>query len=102
MIGLQDESVEGNSNIICTSCDSRNSKGGHSRIGTSGVNKEVFSPRSNTTSNVLSCTDNIKKFNTLVHGSTTQKGIWNRGALKKWVWKLSSLNYEMSLTLEYG
>ena len=37
------------------------------------MNEEVWSPRNNTTSNVLSCTDNIEKFDTLVHGSTTQE-----------------------------
>ena len=37
------------------------------------MNKEVWSPRSNTTSNVLSRTDNIYKLDTLVHGSTTQE-----------------------------
>ena len=30
-------------------------------------------PRSDTTSNVLSCTDNIEKFDTLVHGSMNQE-----------------------------
>ena len=73
VIGSQCEIVGGNSNIICTSLDSRNSKGGRSRIGTPGVNKEVFSPRSDTTSNVLSCTDNIEKFDTHVHSSATQE-----------------------------
>ena len=37
------------------------------------MNKEVWIPRRDTTSNVLSCTDNIEKFDTLVHGSTTQE-----------------------------
>ena len=73
VIGSQDESVEGNRNIICTSRDSRNIRGNHSRIGTLGVNKEVLSPRSNTTPNVLSCTDNIEKYDTHVHGSATQE-----------------------------
>ena len=73
MIGSQDESVEGNRKIICTSRDSRNLRGDHIRIETPGVNKEVWSPRSNTNSNVLSCTDNIKKLDNLVHGSTTQE-----------------------------
>ena len=37
------------------------------------MNEEVWSPRSETTSNVLSCTDNVEKFDTLVHSSTTQE-----------------------------
>ena len=73
VIGSQYESVGGNRNIICPSRDIRNSMGNHSRIGTPGVNKEVFSPRSDTTSNVLSCTDNVKKFDTLIHGSRNQE-----------------------------
>ena len=73
VVGLQDESVGGNRNIICTSLDSRNSMGNHSSIGTPGANKDIFSPRSDTTSNVLSCTDNIEKFDTLVQSSTTQE-----------------------------
>ena len=73
VIGSQDESMEGNKNITCTSLDSRNVRGNHSRIGTPGVEKEVWTPRSNTTSNVLSCTDNIKKFDTLIHGSAAQE-----------------------------
>ena len=73
MIGLKDESVESNRKIICTSRDSRNIRGDHSRIGNLGVNKDVGSSRSDTTLNVLSCTDNVNKFDTLVHGSTTQE-----------------------------
>ena len=73
LIGSQDERVGGNRNIICTSRDIRNSMGNHSRIGTPGVNKDVFSPRSDTTSNLLSCTGSIKKFDTHVHGSATQE-----------------------------
>ena len=73
VIGPQDESLESNRNIICTSRDSRNIRGDHSRIGTPGVNEDVFSSRSNTTSKVLRCTDNVNKFDTLVHGSTTQE-----------------------------
>ena len=65
--------MEGNRNIICTSRDSRKSRGNHSRIGTPGVNEYFFIPRSDTTSTVLSCTDNIEKFDTRVHGSTTQE-----------------------------
>ena len=74
VIGSQDKSVESNRKIICMSCDSINIRGNNiSRIETPGVNKYVFSPRSDTTSKVLSCTDNVKKFDTLVHGSTTQE-----------------------------
>ena len=73
VIGSQDKSVEGNRNIICTSRDSRNSMGNHSRIGTPGVNKYFFSPIGDTTSNLLSCMGSIEKFNTHVHGSPTQE-----------------------------
>ena len=74
VIGLQDESVESNRKIICTLSDSRNIRGNHSsRIDTPGVNKDIWSPRSDTTSNVLICTDNVEKFDTLVHVSTTQE-----------------------------
>ena len=73
VIGSHDKSVEGNRNILCTSCDSRNSRGDHSMIGTLGVNKDVFSPRSDTTSNLLGCTENIEKFDTHVHRSATQE-----------------------------
>ena len=41
VVGSQDESVGGNSNIIFSSCDSRNSMGNHNRIGTQGVNKNI-------------------------------------------------------------
>ena len=70
--GSQDEGVGGNRNIICTLRDSRNSMGNYSRIGTLGVNKDVFSPRSDMTSNLLCCTGNIDKFDSYVHGSVTQ------------------------------
>ena len=73
VIGLQDESVEGSRNIICTSRDSRNIRGNHiSRIDTPGVNKDIWSVI-DTTSKVLSCTDNVDKFYTIVHSSTTQE-----------------------------
>ena len=63
MIGPQDESVESNRKIICTSSDIRNIRGDHSiRIETIGVNKYIWSPRSDMTSNVLSRTDNVNKF----------------------------------------
>ena len=73
MIGFQDEIMGCNKNIICTSLDSRNSMGDHSRIGTPGVNKDIFSPRSDTTSNLLSCMGSIEKFDTHVHGYETQE-----------------------------
>ena len=73
MIGLQYESVGGNRNIIYTSHDSINSMGDNIMIGNPGVNKDIFIPRSDTTSNFLSCTGSIKKFDTQVHGSMTQE-----------------------------
>ena len=39
MIGLQHDSVEGNRNIICTSCGSRNIRRNNIKIGTPRVNK---------------------------------------------------------------
>ena len=73
VIGSQNESVGGNSNIICTSRDSRNSMGNHSRIGTPIGNKYICSQRRDTTSNSLSCTGSIEKFDTHVLGSVTQE-----------------------------
>ena len=73
MIGSACESVGGNRNIICTPLDSRNSVGNHSRIGTPGVNTDIFNPSRDTTSNLLSCTGSIEKFDTHVHGSATQE-----------------------------
>ena len=74
MIGMHDKSVESNRKIICTSNDSRNIRGEHiSRIDTPGVNEDIWRPRSDMTLNVLSCTDNVNKFYTLVYGSTTQE-----------------------------
>ena len=73
VIGSQHESVGGNRNIIWTLIDRRNSTGNHSRIGNPGVNKDVFCPRSDTDSNLLSCTGSIEKFDNYVHGSTTQE-----------------------------
>ena len=73
MIGPQDEAVKSNKQIICTSIDSRNIMGEHiSMIDTPGVNKDIWSVI-DTISNVLSCTDNVKKINTLVHGSKNQE-----------------------------
>ena len=73
VIGSQEKIVGGKRNIICTSVDSRNSMGNHIRIGTPGNNKDIFSPRSDTTSNLLSCTGIIEKFDTHVHRSATQE-----------------------------
>ena len=73
VIGPQDESVKSNNRIICTPSDSRNIRGEHiSRIDTPGVNKDIWSVI-DTTSNVLSCTDNVEKFDTIFHSSTTQE-----------------------------
>ena len=73
-IGPQDESMESNRKIICTSSDIRNIRGNHiSSIETPGVNEEIWSPRSDTTLNVLSCMDNVDKFDNIVHGSTNQE-----------------------------
>ena len=55
MIGPQDESVKITN-----------------RIDIPGINKDIWSVI-DTTSNVLSCADNVEKFDTLVHGSTTQE-----------------------------
>ena len=51
--------------------------------GTPGVNGEVWSPRSDMTLNVLSFTDNVEKFDTLVHSSTTQEMILESSCIKK-------------------
>ena len=73
VIGPQDESVKSNNRIICTPRDIRNIRGEHiSRIDTPGVNEDIWSVI-DTTSNVLSCTDNVEKFDTIVHSSTTQE-----------------------------
>ena len=73
MIGPQDESVKIKYRIISTPSDSRKISGNLiSRIDTPGVNKDVWSVI-NTTSNVMSDANNIKKFNTSVKSSTTQE-----------------------------
>ena len=73
VIGPQNESVKSESGIIGTPSDSRNIRGGHiSRIDTPGLNEDIWSVI-DTTSNVLSCTDNVNKFDTPVHSSTTQE-----------------------------
>ena len=73
VIVSEDESVGGNRDIICTSIYSRNSMRNHSRIGTPGVNKDIFSLRSDTTSTLLICTGIINKFDTHAHRSATQE-----------------------------
>ena len=73
MIGPQDKPLESNNSIICTPSDSRNIRGEHiSRIDTPGVNEDIWSVI-DTTLNLLSCTDNVEKFDTIVHSSTTQE-----------------------------
>ena len=47
--------------------------GNHSRIGTPGVNKDIFSPNHDTTSNLLIYTGKIEPFDTHVHRSATQE-----------------------------
>ena len=37
------------------------------------MNKDIFSPRNNTNSNLLICTGSIEKFDTHVHRSATQE-----------------------------
>ena len=83
VIGPQDESVESNRKIICTLSDSRNIGRNHiSSIENPRVNKEILHIY-DTTSNVLSYTDNVKKFNTLVYGSTTQERTMESSRIKE-------------------
>ena len=73
VIGPQNESMKSNNRIICTPSDSRNIRGKNiSRIDTPGVNEDIWSAI-DTTSNVMSCTENVEKFDTIVHSSTTQE-----------------------------
>ena len=73
VIRLQDESAKSTNMIISTPSDSRIIRGnGISRIDTPGVNKDVWGVI-DTTSNVLSDADNVKKFDTHVQSSTTQE-----------------------------
>ena len=73
VIGPQDEYVKITNRIISMPSDIRNISGDRIiRIDTPGVNKDIWSVI-NVTSNVLSCTDNVKKFDTIVHSSTTQE-----------------------------
>ena len=72
VIGPQDKSVKSNNRIICKPSDSRNIRREHiSRIDTPEANKVIWSVI-DTTSNVLSCTENVEKFDTLIHSSMTQ------------------------------
>ena len=73
VIGTQNEFVKSNNRIICTPSDSRNIRGVHiSRMYTPGVNTDIWSVIE-TTSNVLSCTDNVEEFDSIVHSSTTEE-----------------------------
>ena len=83
VIGPQDESMKSDNNIICTPNDSRNIRGEHiSRIDTPGVNEEIWSVI-DTTSNVLSCTDNFEKFDTIIHSSTSQESNLESSRIKE-------------------
>ena len=73
VIGPQDESTKRMNRIISMPSDIRNISGNRiSRIDTPGVNKDVWSVI-DTTSNVLSDTNNVRKFDTSVQRSTTQE-----------------------------
>ena len=73
VIGPQDQSVKRTNRIISTPSDSRNISGNRiSRIGTPGVNKDVWSVI-NTTYNLLSDAENVEKFDTTVQSCTTQE-----------------------------
>ena len=73
VIGSQDEFIKSKNMIKRTPSDGRNIRGDRiSRIDTPGVNKEIWSVI-NTTSNVMSDAENVKKLNTHVQSSTTQE-----------------------------
>ena len=73
VIGPQDESAKITNRIISTPSNSINIRGDHiSRIGTPGVNKDVWGVI-DMTSNVLSDADNVDKFDTSVQSSTNQE-----------------------------
>ena len=73
VIGSQDEYMKSTNRIISTTSDSKNIRENHiSRIDTQGVNKNVWGVI-DTTFNVLSDADNVKKFDTHVQRSTTQE-----------------------------
>ena len=59
--------------IMSSPSDVRNTRGNSiSRIDTPGMKTNVWGVI-NTTSNLMSDTDNVEKFDTLVHSSTTQE-----------------------------
>ena len=102
VIGPQDQSMKRNNRVICTPSDSRKISGNHiSRIDTLGVNKDIWSVI-DTTSNVLNCTDNVEKFDAMVQISTTQERNLELLRIEEESVKVSSLNWERSLTLSYG
>ena len=73
MIGFQEKSMKTVNSIMSIPSDGRNIRGGSiSRIDTPGVNKNVWG-LIDTTSNVLSDAENVKKFDTHVQRSTTQE-----------------------------
>ena len=73
MIGLQEKSMKSANSIMSIPSDGRNIRRDRiNRIDTPGVNK-TFWGVIDTTSNVLSDADNVKKFDTHVQRSTTQE-----------------------------
>ena len=101
MIGPQDESVERTDRIIRTPSDSRKISGNRiSMIDIPGMNKYVWSVI-DTTSNVLSDTNNVKKFDTSVQRSTTQSRNMESSRIEEESLKVSSLKLDQSLTLAY-
>ena len=73
VIEPQDKSVKSTNRTISTPSDSRNIRGNSiSRIDTPGVNKDGCSVI-NTTSNVMSDANNVKKFDTSVQSSMAQE-----------------------------
>ena len=71
--GPQVESVEITNRIICAPSDSKKISWNHiSRIDTQGVNEDIWGVI-DTTSNVLSGTDNVEKLDTIVQCYTTQE-----------------------------
>ena len=73
VIGPQEESAKRTNRIICTPRNSRKISGNHiSRIDTPGVNEYIWGVIDKTY-NVLSHTDKIEKFDTIVQRSTNQE-----------------------------
>ena len=73
MIGAQEKSVKKTNRIISTPSNIRKISGNRiSRIDIPGANKDVWSVI-DTTSNVLSDADNVKKFDTSVQSSATKE-----------------------------